>query len=116
MSPHKLVVDVAYDYNYSPTQSNIISPTNYSPPYGSGPSQNLYGQETPYGGQGDIEQWRVFLTKQRCQAFQISIQEIFDGSFGVEAGAGLTISGLNIIAGFKSKFRTIPSSQSVGRT
>jgi hypothetical protein len=61
-----------------------------------------------------LEQWRVFLTKQRCQAFQISIQEVYDASFGIPAGAGLTISGLNVIVGLKSKFRTISSSNSIG--
>lgn len=122
LTPHKLQVSVAYDYNSSPSQSSLISPTNYSQPYG-GPnpnpgdgtdSEDPYGQGTPYGGETDVEQWRIFLTKQRCQSFQITIEEIYDQSFGVSAGAGLTLSGINVLYGYKSGFRPIASRHSVG--
>src|SRR5580698_8674429 len=43
LSPHKLQVAIAYDYNSSPTQSNLIAPINYNGPYGSDPY---------YGGNG----------------------------------------------------------------
>lgn len=111
LTPHKLQVSIAYDYNSAPQQVSIISPDNYSLPYG---GDSPYGQGNPYGGPGDLEQWRVFLAKQRCQALQVSIQEVYDSSFGVPAGEGLTISGLNMIVGAKSSFRTIPAKNSVG--
>ncbi len=57
-----------------------------------------------------LENWRVFFSKQRCQSFQISLQEVYGGS----PGAAFTLSGLNLIAGMKSPFRTISSAQSVG--
>lgn len=111
LSAHKLQVSIAYDYNSSPTQSTTISPDNYSPVYG---GSSPYGAGSPYGGPGDLEQWRVFLATQRCSAFQISINEIYDPSFGTPAGAGLTISGLNLLVGIKSGWNTVSSAHSVG--
>lgn len=112
ISPHKLVCNLFYDYSKSPSQQAIVSPINYTPAYGSGPSP--YGQESPYGGPGTLENFRVFLERQRCQAFAIQIQEIFDASFGAPAGAGLTLSGLNIIMGFKRGFRPQSAQTSTG--
>lgn len=119
LSPHFIQVGLAYDYNPSFFTAPLIKPTNYSLPYG---GMSPYGQGS-YGGpaktpgtygQADIENWRVFLKKQRCQAFQISIQEVYDPSMGSPAGAGFTLSGLNIIYGSKNSFRPISASQSVG--
>ncbi len=114
ISPHKLQVSLTYDYETAPSQSVIISPNNFSSAYGSGASQSPYGQGTPYGGRSSLESWRVFLERQRCMAFGIQIQEIFDPSFGSQAGAGLTISGLNIVMGFKKGFRPQSAAESVG--
>ncbi len=122
LTPHKLSVSIAYDYNSSPEQTSIIEPTNFSGVYG-GPNPNPgdgldsadpYGQGTPYGGETNIEQWRIFLKRQRCQSFQISIQEVYDASFGVTAGAGLTLSGINLVYGYKKSFRPISAAHSIG--
>lgn len=115
-SPHKVFFQVAYDYNPAPQNSVLITPNNASPIYGGDGSDSAYpyGQEANYGGPGDVERWRVFFKKQRCQSFQISFQEIFDASYGIPAGQGLTISGLNIIVGVKQGFRPQPSVDSVG--
>lgn len=110
ITPHKLQVGIAYDYNPTFVTAPLISPTNFSAVYG---ATSPYGQ-LAYGGQSDLENWRVFFKKQRCQAFQISIDEIYDPSFGVAAGAGLTLSGLNLIFGTKQSFRPIPAGKSVG--
>ncbi len=114
LSPHKLQVYINYDYEASPSQSFLISPTNYSTPYGSGASQSPYGQGTPYGGPSNLEDWRVFLERQRCMAFGIEVQEIFDPSFDTVAGPGLTISGLNLVIGFKKGFRPQSAQHTVG--
>lgn len=114
ISPHKLQVLLSYDYENDPSQSVIISPTNYSTPLGSGPSQSPLGQGTPYGGGSSLESWRVFLERQRCMAFGIQIKEVFDPSFGTVAGAGLTISGLNVVMGFKKGFRPQAAVNSIG--
>jgi len=111
LSPHKLNVQIAYDYNASPTQSSVISPHNYSPPYG---DDSLYGGSEVFGGASNVEQWRVFLQKQKCEAFQISVQEIFDSSFGVTAGAGFSMSGINLIIGAKSGYPRLKAAVQVG--
>ena len=119
-TPHKLNLSIAYDYNSSPIQNTLISPNNYSPPYGSA-AMPVYGQLNPYGGgSGDfgassnIEQWRVFLSKQRCTSFQITLQELYDPSFGASAGQGLTLSGLNLVVAVKKGWRPQPSATSAG--
>lgn len=114
LTPHKLQVSVSYDYENGPSQSVIISPTNFSTPYGTGAEQSPYGQGTPYGGPSNLESWRVFLERQRCMAFAITVQEVFDSSFDTEAGAGLTLSGLNIVMGFKKGFRPQANVNSIG--
>lgn len=122
ISPHFLQVSIAYDYNSNPQQSSTITPDNYSPNYGGVESptnqhpkgEQPYGQQAKYGGPGDKEQWRIFLTKQRCQSFQITLQEVYDPSLGVPAGAGLTISGLNLLIAIARSFRAIGGKNSVG--
>lgn len=111
ISPHYLNMSIAYDYNPSPIQNSLITPSNYSKPYG---IPSPYGQGSPYGGPSSVEQWRVFLTKQRCQSFQLSLQEIYDPSLGVPAGAGLSISGLNLLIAVARSFRAISSAHSIG--
>lgn len=116
LSPHKIYLQIAYDYNESALHSVLIEPTNFSPIYGGSgdDEENPYGQQATYGGQSNVEDWRVFLKKQRCQSFQISFQEIYDSSLGVAPGAGLTLSGLNLVVGLKSGFKTISSRNSAG--
>lgn len=111
ITPHFLQVSVAYDYNSSPAQTTTITPTNYSQNYG---DSSPYGQEDLYGGPGDVEQWRIFLANQRCQAFQLTIQELYDQSFGVPAGEGLRMSGLNLLISTMRPFKAIRSSNSIG--
>lgn len=111
VTPHKLSVQVAYDYDKAPRQNSLITPTNYSTPYG---SDTLYGSTPTYGGASPVEQWRVFFQRQKCQAIQVSVSEIYDPSLGVAAGAGLTMSGFNIVIGGKSTHPRLPSSNSVG--
>lgn len=122
ITAHKLFVTVAYDYNSAPQQGSLIMPTNFASVYG-GPvpnpdngydPQDPLGQQSPLGGEGNVEQWRIFLNKQRCQAVQISIQEIFDASMGVQPGEGLTLSGINLIYGVKQAFKPMAARNSIG--
>lgn len=110
LSPHFLKVDIAYDYNPSIVQSVTITPDNFSQAYG---DSSPYGQQSPYGG-SDVEQWRIFFANQRCQSFQLTLTEIYDPSLGVEAGAGLTISGLNCLVSVARGFRAQSAARSVG--
>lgn len=114
ISPHKLNLNIYYDYSDSPSESHFISPNNYSTPYGSGLSQSPYGQGNPYGGPSNLENWRVFLQRQRCMAFAIELQEIFDSTLASTAGAGLTLSGINVVMGFKKSYRPQSAATSVG--
>ena len=84
LSPHLLNIQIAYDYNPSPIQNVLITPTNFSSAYG---VFSPYGQEMYYGGPTNVEQWRIFFTKQRCQSFQLSIDEVYDPSFGIAPGS-----------------------------
>jgi hypothetical protein len=109
LSPHKIRIEIAYDYNSSPSQSLVITPDNYSPPWG---GDSLWGSSSPWGGPSQVEQWRIFFQRQKCQAFQLTISEIFDSSLGVAAGAGFTLSGLNLIVGAKSGYPRLDPSHS----
>lgn len=111
LSPHKLNISLAYDYNASPSQSVTIVPDNYSPNYG---SANAYGQLSPYGGPARLEQYRVFFNQQKCQAFQFTISETFDATYETVPGAGLTLSGLNFTVGIKKPYTTTSAAKSVG--
>lgn len=115
-SPHKAYFQIAYDYNSSPLHSVLITPNNFSPVYGGDGSdeESPYGQQLTYGGATDVEQWRIFFKKQRCQSFQITFTEVFDSSFGTQAGAGLTISGLNLIVAVKKGWIPIAARSSAG--
>lgn len=110
-TPHKLAWGVAYDYNDAPEQLILITPNNFAPNYG---LPSPYGQGTPYGGPPSKEQWRIFLKKHRCQAIQISMQEFYDPTLGIPAGAGVALSGLNLIVSKKQGWPTVPSTESAG--
>ena len=116
LTPHKLQVGIAYDYDPSFLQYNLIQPDNFSPVFGGlgDDSEDPFGQQTPYGGPGNLESWRIFLKKQRCQAFQLTIQEVYDPSFGIPAGQGLTLSGINLVVAVKRGWRSQSAAHSVG--
>ena len=116
-SPFILQCQIAYDYNSFPSQSVMIYPNNFAPTYG-GPEASgvytAYGTDTPYGGPGNIMNERIFLQQQRCQSFQIQMQEIYDSSYNVAAGQGLNLSGINLVYGVKSGFKPNSASNSAG--
>ncbi len=111
LSPHTLQVQTAYDYNDAIFQSNIIQPDNFSTPWG---GDATWGGSLVWGGASTNEQWRVDLNIQKCQSIQISLSEQYDPSFGVPAGAGFTMSGLNLIMGAKSGYPRLSPSRIVG--
>lgn len=108
-SPHKLQMQIAYDYNPVALQNYFYSPNNYNGPYGTG----VYGSGV-YGGVSALEQTRNNFQKQKCQSFQITINEIYDPSLGVPPGEGLTLSGINLVYGVKKGYPKLGASQSVG--
>lgn len=112
LSPHKLQFGVAYNYNPAIEQAPLVTPDNFQGLFGNSVYTPIFGDGTPFGGIGPVEQWRIFLNKQKCESFQVSMQEQFDASLGTLPGPGLTMSGLNLIVGIKKGARTIPSSRS----
>lgn len=110
LSPHKLSIQVAYDYVETAVQSILISPNNFSAattsPYGDQPA--------PFGSPINLEQWKIHFKRQKCQAFQLTVQEIYDPSFGVASGPGLTLSGINMMVGIKSGSRPIKAANTAG--
>jgi len=110
LSPHKLAIQVAYDYG-NPSHQSIYSPNNFAPAYG---DESIYGGGQSYGGPSNIESFRIFAKVQKCNAFQISVSEIYDPSLGVAAGAGLSLSGINIVMGIKKMWSPTPGKVSVG--
>lgn len=107
-SPHRLNVGVSYDYLDSIVQSAVVSPSNFTGVYG---SDTLYGGSSPYGGPGSVEQWQVYFDRQKCQAIQLTVSETFDSTMGTAAGAGLKLSGLNLVFGAKSDRPKLPAAQ-----
>jgi hypothetical protein len=109
LSPHKLLCSVAYDYNESILNQKLIAPQNFS-----SATPGPFGVPTPYGSPGNREQWRIHAKQQLCQSFQLSVQEIYDPSFGVAPGAGFTMSGLTAEVMIKKGTRPIKGGNAVG--
>lgn len=107
-SPHKLSISIAYDYNESPSQSVLITAQNWSPNYGDDP---LYGDGSPFGGPGNVEQWRIFFNKQKCQSFQLRVSEIFDPQYETSPGYGVQLTGINLVIGAKSTYPRLSAAQ-----
>lgn len=111
LSAHKLSIGIAYDYAPTASQTILIQPDNFNLKYGDTPG--LYGSDQ-YGGNPTLEQWRIFFSQQKCQSFQLNIQEISDLATDPSPSAGLTISGLNLVLGAKKSYLPISASRSVG--
>ena len=109
LTPHRLTIGLAYDYQNITAQTTIISPDNYNGMYG---DDSLYGGSSPYGGPSNLEQWRIFFNQQKCQSIQLTVTETFDASKGVVAGAGLTVSGINFVIGGKLPYNKLAAKNS----
>lgn len=111
-TPFKLNVSLSYNYNASSIQSILVSPDNFAKAWG---GEALWGSGKPWGGsEGNVFTARMFPQVQKCQSFQVTIQELYDPTLGVKAGAGLSLSGLALIVGMKRGFRTQSASKSFG--
>lgn len=97
-SPFKLNVLISYDFNPSPLQSIIVTPDNLTYNWG---SEQFWGNGQAWGGPGNVFQARIAPKKQKCQTFQVTVNEVYDSSFGIVAGQGVSLSGFNIVIGAK---------------
>jgi hypothetical protein len=87
LSAHTMTLNIYYDFATTPGQILTLTP-----------------------GTTALENWRVFLKQQRCQAFQLEIIENYAGT----PGAAFDLSGINLIAGIKQKFLTMPAANTIG--
>ena len=110
VSPHLLDVKLGFDFGPLSEQA-IIQPTNFSGAYG---SDALYGQGSPYGGQWSLEQWRIQNQTQKCQSFQISLQEVYDPSYGNQFGAGFTLSAITSTVLINRTYRPVKAAATAG--
>jgi hypothetical protein len=112
-TPFKLNAQIAYDYNPSPQQATLITPVdNIGPVYGNG---GVYGSGGNYSGtSGSVFTARLFPENQKCQTFQLQVNEIYDPSYNIAAGQGLDLSGLLLLVGVKRGSRTQSAAKSFG--
>lgn len=110
-TPFTLDVQIGYDYNASADQAITIRPDNYAAPWG---NEAVWGGGGNWGGPGNVFSARFFPAKQKCESFQLTINEIYDSSLGVPSGQGLTLSGLNMVIGVKKGYRTQKAARSFG--
>lgn len=110
VTPHLLNVQLGYDFGALSEQA-LITPTNATGVYG---SDAIYGQTTPYGGSESLEQWRIQPSTQKCQAFQVSLQEVYDPSYGVPDGAGFTMSAMTCVLGINRGYRPVKATNTTG--
>jgi len=81
-SGNTYTIGIAYDYNPAIVQTSTIVPTN------------------TIGSGSAVEQWEISFQRQQCQAFQMTFTEISSGT----AGAGLTLSGVDLVYGKKKGY------------
>ncbi len=105
-APHKLWVDVAYDFDPTIRQTLEVTPTPATT-YGSG---SPYGSDSVYGGTFAPYQWRINLTRQKCQSIQLTIRD----SQASGSGESCTLSGMTAVVGVIPGSNRMPATQSVG--
>lgn len=120
--PHKLLVQLSYDFNPINTQQTYIDATQVlnSNIYGNDP---LYGINSPYGGAYPTYQWRIFTERQVCESVQISIEDVqFAGTYtnmqGTEVlstyNESLSLSAITLELGIKKGANKLPADRSFG--
>jgi hypothetical protein len=111
LSPFTLNCTLAYDYNSSSLQAIPVLPDNYVANWG---GEASWGSGGNWGGPGNVFTARLFPNKQKCQSFQLSIQEVYNPAYGQSAGEGLTLSGISLTVGVKRGWRTQSAAKSFG--
>lgn len=91
-TPFKLNVGIAYDYSDTQNQLVVVTPDRTNP----------------------IFEARLFPSKQKCESFQLIINEAYNSAPGIAAGEGLTLSGMNLVIGMKKGYRTSSAGRSFG--
>ncbi len=109
MSPHKLHVQIATDFNPAFTQGVIIDAAALCDPstYGSDPT---YGGGTVFGGAFQPYEFEVHVTNQKCEAIQVALEDTQSSSFG----EGLSLSAIGLEVGVKAGPMRLPAARRTG--
>ena len=107
-SPHKLQVSFSFDYNNYYVENTVIDATAViaETTYGSG----TYGTESPYGGEGNIYQFQINPSIQKCQSFTYTIEDVRT----TEDGASFELSHVLAEVGIKQGTGKLPDGKSFG--
>ena len=109
IGPHKLNVEICHEYNDSPTQTSIVQAPQLQPPeyYG----EDNYGDSSPYGSTWVPYQWRIDLSRQKCQTVKVTISDMQQGTSLAES---VRISAIAFELGLKPGLNRIPMSNVLG--
>ena len=114
VSPHRLRVSVAYDFDSTPSQVFEVDA-------GALLSSNVYGSDSVYGGAvlpadslvygGEFPAYafRLNLARQKCTAIQVTIEDLAPSSGDV--GEGCSVTSITATAGMKVGTRKLPASR-----
>lgn len=94
-SPHKLVIEAAYNYNSPYLDSKVVDTADFT-------EDSTYGSDSPYGtntygGTGNKYQLRLDFVQQKCESIKIRITESQDSNYG----EGLELSNIALVVGSK---------------
>lgn len=92
-SPHTLTVSLGFDYENSYTESHSWVPAS------------VLGID----GEGTLDQFRVFPTRQKCEAMRVLISD--NGT--ATTGEGYTLSELAVLGGMKKGLNKVSSARSI---
>lgn len=107
VSPHRLIVSIAENFNDTPYQQTYINGDLFTGNYG---DDEFYGDSTPYGGDFPLYQFRVFLSRQKSEAIQITIEDTQSSDFS----EAYNISNLAFEVGAKKGANKLPAANSYG--
>lgn len=126
-SPHKLQTSVAFDFNPAKVQVDtfdtvaLLNPQTYGSetPYGGQPTPYNFGlgpfgsssfgsdpnaTTSIYGGAWLPYQFRVFMSQQKCQAVQLTLEDV-----QTSPGEGLSLSAISLEVGVKRGLKKVPA-------
>jgi hypothetical protein len=98
-SPHKLSVEIGYDFNPNYSQFANIDVNSIYPvtTYG---EDSPYGEGTPYGGAYPLYQFKTHLTHQKCEALRFRFSDNQNAVTG-DYGASFNITNMALEVGVK---------------
>jgi hypothetical protein len=108
-SPHRLIINVAENFNPSPFQQVYINAGEDLEPDAYGDT-SPYGDELYYGGAFPSYNFRIFLERQKCTSIQITIEDTQRSNFG----EGYSLSNIAFEVGVKKGLNKLKAGASYG--